>query len=97
MNQYNSIKEKYPDAILLFRVGEFYETFGPDAETCSEVLEIVLTKRVNGNDRPMSLAGFPDHRMEFYLPKLVRAGHSVAICDQLNEPKVETKPFIPDW
>lgn len=97
MKQYNSIKKKYPDAILLFRVGEFYETFGPDAETCSEVLEIVLTKRVTPPNSAISLAGFPHHKMEFYLPMLVRAGHRVAICDQLEDSPLPSKPFVPDW
>lgn len=97
IKQYKSIKEKYPDAILLFRVGEFYETFGEDAEKCSEVLEIVLTKRLHPPCASIPLAGFPHHRIEMYLPKLVRAGHRVAICDQLEEPAAEKKPFVPDW
>lgn len=86
MTQYNSIKAKYPDAILLFRVGDFYETFGQDAIVASQILGIVLTKRNNG-DSHMELAGFPHHSIDSYLPKLVRAGKRVAICDQLEDPK----------
>ncbi|HQY01252.1 MAG TPA: DNA mismatch repair protein MutS, partial [Flavobacteriales bacterium] len=88
MQQYNSIKAKYPDAILLFRVGDFYETFGRDAITASGVLGITLTKRNNGSASETELAGFPHHSLETYLPKLVRAGFRVAICDQLEDPKV---------
>lgn len=87
MAQYNSIKAKYPDALLLFRVGDFYETFGADAIKASQVLGIVLTKRNNG-DSHMELAGFPHHSIDSYLPKLVRAGLRVAICDQLEDPKM---------
>lgn len=86
MTQYNSIKAKYPDALLLFRVGDFYETFGTDAIKASQILGIVLTKRNNG-DSHMELAGFPHHSIDSYLPKLVRAGLRVAICDQLEDPK----------
>lgn len=86
MTQYNSIKAKYPDALLLFRVGDFYETFGSDAVKASQVLGIVLTKRNNG-DSHIELAGFPHHSVDSYLPKLVRAGLRVAICDQLEDPK----------
>ena len=86
MSQYNSIKAKYPDALLLFRVGDFYETFGQDAITTSQILGIVLTKRANG-DGHIELAGFPHHSVDSYLPKLVRAGLRVAICDQLEDPK----------
>lgn len=86
MKQYNSIKAKYPDAILLFRVGDFYETFGKDAIKTSQLLGIVLTKRNNG-DSKTELAGFPHHSIDSYLPKLVRAGFRVAICDQLEDPK----------
>lgn len=86
MTQYNSIKAKYPDALLLFRVGDFYETFGTDAIKASQVLGIVLTKRNNG-DSHIELAGFPHHSIDSYLPKLVRAGLRVAICDQLEDPK----------
>ena len=87
MQQYGSIKTQYPDALLLFRVGDFYETFGSDAIVASRVLGIVLTKRNNGGSVEMELAGFPHHALETYLPKLVRAGHRVAICDQLEDPK----------
>lgn len=87
MKQYNTIKVKYPDAILLFRVGDFYETFGEDAVKASKVLGIVLTKRANGSGSHIELAGFPHHSLDSYLPKLVRAGYRVAICDQLEDPK----------
>jgi len=85
--QYNAIKAKYPGALLLFRVGDFYETFGEDAITASKVLDIVLTKRGNGTASETALAGFPHHSLDTYLPKLVRAGHRVAICDQLEDPR----------
>jgi len=88
MKQYNAIKAKYPDAVLLFRVGDFYETFGEDAIKASRVLGIVLTKRANGKASHIELAGFPHHSLESYLPKLVRAGFRVAICDQLEDPKL---------
>jgi DNA mismatch repair protein MutS len=88
MKQYNSIKARYPDAILLFRVGDFYETFGEDAVKASKVLGIVLTKRANGSASHIELAGFPHHSLDAYLPKLVRAGYRVAICDQLEDPKM---------
>jgi DNA mismatch repair protein MutS len=87
MKQYNAIKAKYPGALLLFRVGDFYETFGEDAVTVSSILGIVLTKRSNGSASEVNLAGFPHHSLETYLHKLVRAGHRVAICDQLEDPK----------
>jgi DNA mismatch repair protein MutS len=87
MKQYNQIKSKYPGALLLFRVGDFYETFGEDAVKASKVLNIILTKRANGSASHIELAGFPHHAMDNYLPKLVRAGHRVAICDQLEDPK----------
>ncbi|MEP2773773.1 MAG: DNA mismatch repair protein MutS [Fulvivirga sp.] len=87
MKQYNVIKTKYPGALLLFRVGDFYETFGEDAVTASKVLDIVLTKRANGAASHIELAGFPHHALDTYLPKLVRAGNRVAICDQLEDPK----------
>lgn len=86
MTQYNTIKAKYPDALLLFRVGDFYETFGTDAIRASQILGIVLTKRANGEGN-IELAGFPHHSVDSYLPKLVRAGLRVAICDQLEDPK----------
>ncbi len=87
MQQHNSIKAKYPDAILLFRVGDFYETFGEDAIKTSGVLGITLTKRNNGNATSLELAGFPHHALDTYLHKLVKAGYRVAICDQLEDPK----------
>lgn len=87
MQQYNTIKAKYPDALLLFRVGDFYETFGQDAIRTSQILGIVLTKRNNGGSN-LELAGFPHHSLDSYLPKLVRAGLRVAICDQLEDPKM---------
>ncbi|WP_442796298.1 DNA mismatch repair protein MutS [Pelobium manganitolerans] len=87
MTQYNQIKGKYPGALLLFRVGDFYETFGEDAVKASQILGIVLTKRANGSASHIELAGFPHHSIETYLPKLVRAGQRVAICDQLEDPK----------
>ncbi len=91
MKQYNSIKAKYPDALLLFRVGDFYETFGEDAVKTSSILGIVLTRRANGAASYVELAGFPHHALDTYLPKLVRAGHRVAICDQLEDPKLTKK------
>jgi DNA mismatch repair protein MutS len=87
MKQYNAIKAKYPGALLLFRVGDFYETFGTDAIAASKVLDIVLTKRGNGSASEIELAGFPHHALDTYLPKLVRAGNRVAICDQLEDPR----------
>jgi len=93
MKQYNSFKMRYPDAILLFRVGDFYETFGKDAVIASKVLGIVLTKRKNGAAATIELAGFPHHSVDSYLPKLVRAGYRVAICDQIEDPKL-TKTIV---
>lgn len=93
MKQYYAIKAKYPDAILLFRVGDFYETFGEDAVNASKVLGIVLTKRANGAAAFIDLAGFPYHSLDSYLPKLVRAGYRVAICEQLEDPKM-TKTIV---
>jgi DNA mismatch repair protein MutS len=90
MKQYNSIKSKYPDALLLFRVGDFYETFGEDAIKTSKILDIILTNRANGSSR-IELAGFPHHSLDTYLPKLVKAGQRVAICDQLEDPKMTKK------
>jgi DNA mismatch repair protein MutS len=87
MKQYKAIKVKYPGALLLFRVGDFYETFGEDAITASRILNITLTKRANGAASEVALAGFPFHALDTYLPKLVRAGQRVAICDQLEDPK----------
>ncbi len=92
MQQYNTIKTKYPDALLLFRVGDFYETFGEDAIKASKILGIILTHRNNGGDRT-ELAGFPHHSLNTYLPKLVKAGQRVAICDQLEDPKL-TKSIV---
>jgi len=88
MQQHKAIKQKYPDAILLFRVGDFYETFGQDAVIASKVLGITLTKRNNGAAASSDLAGFPHHALDTYLHKLVKAGHRVAICDQLEDPKL---------
>ncbi|MFY7947421.1 MAG: DNA mismatch repair protein MutS [Bacteroidia bacterium] len=93
MKQYYSIKAQYPGALLLFRVGDFYETFDEDARTTSKVLGIVLTKRSNGAASEMDLAGFPHHSLDSYLPRLVRAGYRVAICDQLEDPKL-TKTIV---
>lgn len=92
MKQYNAIKAKYPDALLLFRVGDFYETFGEDAIRTAKILNIVLTNRNNGSERT-ELAGFPHHSLNSYLPKLVKAGERVAICDQLEDPK-QTKKIV---
>ena len=93
MKQYNAVKAKYPDALLLFRVGDFYETFGNDAIKASEILDIVLTKRGAGSQSETELAGFPHHSLNTYLPKLVKAGERVAICDQLEDPK-KTKKIV---
>ncbi|WP_243473065.1 DNA mismatch repair protein MutS [Winogradskyella sp. MH6] len=93
MKQYNAIKAKYPDALLLFRVGDFYETFGSDAVKASKILDIILTKRGAGSESETELAGFPHHSLNTYLPKLVRAGERVAICDQLEDPK-QTKTIV---
>ena len=93
MKQYNDIKQKYPDACLLFRVGDFYETFGEDAVRASKILGIVLTKRGAGSETETALAGFPHHSLNTYLPKLVKAGLRVAICDQLEDPKM-TKTIV---
>ena len=93
MQQYNAIKAKYPDAMLLFRVGDFYETFGEDAIQASKILDIILTKRGAGSQSETELAGFPHHSLNLYLPKLVKAGLRVAICDQLEDPK-KTKKIV---
>ena len=93
MKQYYNIKAKHPDAILLFRVGDFYETFGEDAIKASEILGITLTRRANGSAQFVELAGFPYHALDTYLPRLVRAGQRVAICDQLEDPKL-TKNIV---
>ena len=93
MQQYNAIKAKYPDALLLFRVGDFYETFGEDAIQASKILDIILTKRGAGSQSETELAGFPHHSLNLYLPKLVKSGLRVAICDQLEDPK-KTKKIV---
>ncbi len=93
MKQYNEIKRKYPDACLLFRVGDFYETFGEDAIRASKILGMYLTKRGAGSETETALAGFPHHSINTYLPKLVKAGLRVAICDQLEDPKM-TKTIV---
>ena len=93
MKQYNAIKVKYPDALLLFRVGDFYETFGEDAIKTAKILDIILTKRGAGSESEIELAGFPHHSLNTYLPKLVKAGERVAICDQLEDPK-QTKTIV---
>ena len=93
MKQYNQIKARHPEALLLFRVGDFYETFGADAVKTSRILGIILTKRGSGSATEIELAGFPHHSLDTYLPKLVRAGQRVAICDQLEDPKM-TKTIV---
>src|SRR3954470_13933368 len=93
MKQHKDIKAKYPDAVLLFRVGDFYETFNEDAHIASRVLGITLTKRANGSASTVDLAGFPHHSLDTYLHKLVKAGYRVAICDQLEDPKL-TKGIV---
>ena len=91
MKQYYQIKAVHPDAILLFRVGDFYETFGEDAIKASGILGITLTRRANGAASYVELAGFPYHALDTYMPKLVRAGERVAICEQLEDPKIDRK------
>lgn len=91
MKQYIEMKQKHPDAVLLFRVGDFYETFSDDAIAASEILGITLTRRANGAAQYVELAGFPHHALDSYLPKLVRAGKRVAICEQLEDPKLTKK------
>lgn len=91
IKQYHEMKRKHPDAILLFRVGNFYETFAEDAQVTSEVLGITLTRRANGSKDFIYLAGFPHHALDTYLPKIVRAGKRVAICEQLEDPKLSKK------
>ena len=88
MKQFIDIKTKYKDAIVLFRMGDFYETFLEDAIITSKILGIVLTKRANGQAADVDLAGFPYHALDNYLPKLVKAGHRVAICEQVEDPKL---------
>lgn len=89
MKQYEEMKKKHPDAVLLFRCGDFYECFGEDAQIASDILGITLTTRANGKADKIYLAGFPHHALDTYLPKLVRAGKRVAICEQLEEPKTK--------
>ena len=83
MKQFLDLKAKHPDALLLFRCGDFYETYSTDAIAASEILGITLTKRANGKEKTIEMAGFPHHALDTYLPKLIRAGRRVAICDQL--------------
>lgn len=90
MKQYKEMKKKHPDAVLLFRCGDFYECFGEDAVKASEILGITLTRRANGKAEAIELAGFPHHALDKYLPKLVRAGQRVAICEHLEDPKAKT-------
>lgn len=89
MRQYREMKKKHPDAILLFRVGDFYEAFGDDAIAASDILGITLTRRVNGKSDSICLSGFPHHALDTYLPKLIRAGKRVAICEQIEDPKIK--------
>ena len=91
MKQFLEMKQKHPDAILLFRVGDFYECFSQDAIDASDILGITLTRRANGNKNAVELTGFPHHALDSYLPKLVRAGRRVAICEQLEDPKLTKK------
>lgn len=91
MKQYEEMKREHPDAVLLFRVGDFYETFSEDAVICSEILGITLTRRANGANSRIELAGFPHHALDTYLPKLVRAGRRVAICEQIESPLIQKK------
>ena len=91
MKQYEEMKRKHPDAVLLFRVGDFYETFSDDAIVASDILGITLTRRANGANNYVELAGFPHHALDTYLPKLVRAGKRVAICKQIQSPLIQKK------
>ena len=91
MKQFFDLKAKHPDAIMLFRCGDFYETYSEDAVAASEILGITLTKRANGQNKTIEMAGFPHHALDTYLPKLIRAGRRVAICDQLEDPKTTKK------
>jgi len=93
MKQYYAIKKQHPDALLLFRMGDFYETFGEDAIKMANILGITLTKRGNGAASFIELAGFPHHSLDLYLPKLISAGQRVAICEQLEDPKL-TKTIV---
>ena len=94
MKQYTEMKQKHPDAVLLFRVGDFYETFCDDAITASEILGITLTRRANGSASSIELAGFPHHALDTYLPRLIRAGKRVAICEQLEDPKTVKNKLV---
>jgi DNA mismatch repair protein MutS len=87
MRQYNQIKAKYPETVLLYRLGDFFETFGDDAKIAAKVCGLTLTKRNNGSGGEMPLAGFPHHQLDSYLPKLVKSGYRVAVCEQLEDPK----------
>ena len=91
MKQFLDLKAKHPDAVMLFRCGDFYETYSTDAVVASEILGITLTKRANGKGKTIEMAGFPHHALDTYLPKLIRAGKRVAICDQLEDPKLAKK------
>jgi DNA mismatch repair protein MutS len=92
MKQFLDLKAKHPDAVMLFRCGDFYETYSTDAIVASEILGITLTKRANGKGKTVEMAGFPHHALDTYLPKLIRAGKRVAICDQLEDPKLPKLP-----
>lgn len=100
MKQYEEMKRKHPDAVLLFRVGDFYETFSEDAVIASDILGITLTRRANGANNYVELAGFPHHALDTYLPKLVRAGKRVAICEQIEssliQKKMKSKTAVPE-
>lgn len=91
MKQFLDLKAKHPDAVMLFRCGDFYETYSTDAIVAAEILGITLTKRANGKEKTIEMAGFPYHALDTYLPKLIRAGKRVAICDQLEDPKTTKK------
>lgn len=96
ISQYFEMKKKHPDAVLLFRVGDFYECFSEDAVLASSVLGITLTRRATGKDKFIELAGFPHHALDTYLPRLIRAGKRVAICEQLEDPKLK-KTTVKRW
>ena len=89
MKQFLDLKAKHPDAVMLFRCGDFYETYSTDAIVAAEILGITLTKRANGKGKTIEMAGFPHHALDVYLPKLIRAGERIAICDQLETPRQE--------
>ena len=94
LKQYFSVKAQHPEALLLFRVGDFYETYSDDAVTASKVLGLVLTRRSNGNKGYTEMAGFPHHAVETYLQKLIRSGYKVAICDQLEDPALVKNKLV---